>query len=106
MTYRQKWSVAGHGESNRMYDEETEQLSEDLVKIRGVVLDLTKTASNPEGISLFTDATQEHYKSIYQYLQEISKVWDEIDEKSKQGLMENLFGKNRALVCPYVQKCA
>ena len=32
-----------------MYDEETQQLSEDLVNVRGKVADLTKTASNPNG---------------------------------------------------------
>lgn len=96
------------GESNRLnalrsislrirgYDEETEQLSEDLVDIKGKVIDLTKTASNPQGVSLFTDETQTEYKSIYQYLQEISQIYDELGAKEKQDLMELLFGKNRA----------
>lgn len=82
----------------RGYDEETEQLSADLANITGDVIDLTKTASNPDGISLFTDATQTEYKSIYTYLQEISKIYDEIGAKEKQELMEKLFGKNRASV--------
>ena len=80
----------------RGYDEETEQLSEDLVNITGDVIDLTKTASNPDGISLFTDETQEHYKDIGTYLHEISDIWSELDEKSQQTLLEKLFGKNRA----------
>lgn len=82
----------------RGYDEETEQLSADLANITGDVIDLTKTASNPDGISLFTDATQTEYKSIYTYLQEISKIYDEIGAKEQQELMEKLFGKNRASV--------
>ncbi|MCM1224166.1 MAG: hypothetical protein NC548_57910, partial [Lachnospiraceae bacterium] len=81
-----------------MYDEETEQLSEDLANISGEVIDLTKTASNPNGISLFTDETQTEYKSIYQYLQEISEIYDELGAKQQQELMEKLFGKQRASV--------
>ena len=49
----------------RGYDESTEELSDDLVDITGKVIDLTKVASNDyKGVSLFTDETQEHYKSI------------------------------------------
>lgn len=82
----------------RGYDEETEQLSEDLVNIKGDVVDLTKTAENPNGISLFTDETQEHYKDIGTYLHEIADVYDDLSEKNRQTLLEKLFGKNRANV--------
>lgn len=83
----------------RGYDEETEELSDDLVNITGEVIDLTKAASNNySGISLFTDTSQTEYKSIYTYLQEISEVYDELDAKSQQSLLEKLFGKNRAQV--------
>lgn len=82
----------------RGYDEETEQLSEDLANITGEVVDLTKTANNPNGVSLFTDATQTEYKSIYQYLKEISDIYDDLSQKQRQDLMEKLFGKNRASV--------
>lgn len=82
----------------RGYDEETEQLSEDLANITGEVIDLTKTASNPNGISLFTDESQTEYKSVYQYLHDISEVYGELDAKSQQNLMEKLFGKNRASI--------
>lgn len=91
----------------RGYDEETEQLSDDLISLKGDVIDLTKTASNNyQGISLFTDASQTEYKSIYTYLKEISQVVDELDAKSQQELLEKLFGKNRANIYPYTQKCA
>ena len=80
------------------YDEETEELSDDLVDITGKVIDLTKTTSNPKGISLFTDETQTEYKSIYTYLQEISEIYDELGDKQQQELLEKLFGKNRASV--------
>lgn len=82
----------------RGYDEETEELSDDLVNIKGEVVDLTKTASNPNGISLFTDETQTEYKDIYDYLGEISDIYDELSVKDQQSLIEKLFGKNRASV--------
>ena len=83
----------------RSFDEETEQLSEDLVNIKGEVVELTKVASNNyQGISLFTDETQTEYKSIYEYLKEISEIFDELEAKPRQELLEKLFGKNRASV--------
>ena len=82
----------------RGYDEETEQLSEDLVNIAGEVIELTKTASNSQGISLFTDETQTEYKSVYQYLKEISEIYDELGAKQQQKLMDKLFGKMRVNV--------
>ena len=92
----------------RGYDEETNQLSDDLVNVTGEVADLTKTTKNAQGISLFTDASQEHYKSMVQYIGEIYDEWDLISEKNQTELLQKLFGKNRAneSVCPYVQKCA
>ena len=81
----------------RGYDESTEELSDDLVDITGKVIDLTKVASNDyKGVSLFTDETQEHYKSIYDYLVQIADVYDELSEKNQQELLEKLFGKYQA----------
>lgn len=80
----------------RGYDEETNQLSDDLVNVTGEVADLTKTTKNAQGISLFTDASQEHYKSMVQYLGEITDEWDLISEKNQTELLQKLFGKNRA----------
>ena len=80
----------------RGYSEESEELSEDLANIKGEVVDLTKTASSPNGISLFTDASQTHYKSMVQYLGEISDIWDELSEKQQTDLLQKLFGKTRA----------
>lgn len=83
----------------RGYDEETEELSEDLVNINGELIDLTKTAANNfKGISIFTDENQTEYKSVYSYLQEISKIYDDLGAKQQQNLLEKLFGKNRASV--------
>lgn len=83
----------------RGYDEETEQLSNDLVDVTGKVANLTKVASNGgRGISLFTDTSQTEYKSLVTYLGEISDIWDELDQKSQNELLDKLFGKNRAQV--------
>ena len=83
----------------RGYDEETEQLSEDLIDVTGKVANLTKVASNGgHGISLFTDVSQTEYKSLVTYLGEISDIWDELDQKSQNELLDKLFGKNRAQV--------
>lgn len=79
-----------------MYDEETEQLSEDLSTITGEIADLTKTANNPDGISIFTDENRDTYKSTFQILREISGIWDELTDKQQANLLETLFGKNRA----------
>ena len=78
----------------RGYDEETNQLSDDLVNVTGEVADLTKTAKDSQGVSLFTDATQEHYRSMVEYLGDIADRWDQISEK------------NQTEFCLYVQKCA
>lgn len=82
----------------RGYDEETEELSDDLVNINGEVIDLTKTVNNVKGVSLFTDETQTEYKSTYKYLKNISEIFDELGAKQQQELLEKLFGKNRASV--------
>lgn len=80
----------------RGYSEETGELDNELVNLKGDVLDLTKTANNAQGISIFTDATQQHYKSMVQYLGEIADEWDQISEVNQTALLQKLFGKNRA----------
>lgn len=77
----------------RGYDEETEELSDDLKNISGDIADLTKTASTPGGISLFTDETKQTYKSTYQILKEISDIYDELSDKNRAELLEKLAGK-------------
>jgi hypothetical protein len=79
----------------RGYDEETEELSDDYANLSGEIADLTKTASTPGGISLFTDETKETYKSTYEILKEISEIWNELTDKNQANN-----------ICLYVQKCA
>lgn len=76
----------------RGYDEETEELSDDLQNIAGDIADLTKIDGNG-GISLFTDETKETYKSTYQILKEISEIWDQLSDKNQAQLLEKLAGK-------------
>lgn len=83
----------------RGYDEETEQLSDDVVAATGEVADLTKVASNNfAGVSLWADAEQTKYRSLKDYLKDISAIWNEIDAGSQTKLLENLFGKRGASV--------
>lgn len=87
----------------RGYDEETESYTNDVEELSGAIADLTKTASTPGGISLFTNASKTEYKSTYQILKEISEIYDELDDKTQAQLLEALAG---ILFYPYVQKCA
>lgn len=83
----------------RGYDEETEELSDDVIEATGKVADLTKVASNNfAGVSLWADAEQTTYRSLVDYLGDIAKIWDEIGAKEKTDLLESLFGKRGASV--------
>ena len=77
----------------RGYDEETEELSEDYENLSGKIADLTKTASKPGGISLFSDKDKTTYKSTYQLLKDISEIYDELTDKQQAQLLEKLGGK-------------
>ena len=77
----------------RGLDEETEELSEDFENIAGDIAEFTKTASKPGGITLFTDASKTTYKSTYQLLKDISKVYDDLTDKQQANLLEKLAGK-------------
>ena len=79
----------------RGYDEETEELSEDLENIAGDIADLTKVGGKG-GISLFSDESKETYKSTYQILKEISEIWDKLTDKQQAELLEKLGGKRGA----------
>lgn len=80
----------------RGYDEETEELSDDLTMITGKVADLTRTADNPRGVTLFEPGDPNTYRSTYDILRDISKIWDDLTDKNQAKLLELLFGKTRA----------
>lgn len=79
----------------RGYDEDTEELSEDLENIAGDIADLTKI-DGKGGITIFTDKTKNEFKSTYQILKEISQIWDELTDKQQAKLLEKLGGKRGA----------
>lgn len=76
----------------RGYDEETEQYIGGTEELSGAIADLTKTASHPLGISLFTDSAKTEYKSTTQLLRDISAIYNELTDKQQAGLLEKLAG--------------
>ena len=82
----------------RGYDEETEEYIGGVEELTGVIADLTKTASNPNGVSLFEVGDPETYRSTYDILADISKILDEITDKDQAQLLEALFGKRQAQI--------
>ncbi|MCM1167517.1 MAG: hypothetical protein NC401_16050, partial [Ruminococcus sp.] len=82
----------------RGYDEETEEYIGDVEELSGKIADLTKTASKPGGISLFTDANKTTYKSTYQLLKEIAEIYDDLTDKQQAGLLEALAGKRQGQI--------
>ena len=82
----------------RGYDEETEEFIGGVEKLSGDIADLTKTASQPGGISLFRDAAKTEYKSTYEFLRDISKIYDELSDKAQSGLLEKIAGKRNGQV--------
>lgn len=81
-----------------MYDEETEELSDDVIQATGAIADLTKTAEHPNGISLWEDAAQTEYKPLLEYLRELASIWDELEAKNQTEIIDKLFGKHGASV--------
>lgn len=82
----------------RGYDEETEEYSEDIAILTGKIADLTKTASNKGGVSLFEKDDPNTYRSTYAILKDIAEIWDEITDKNRATLLEALFGKRQAQI--------
>lgn len=82
----------------RGYDEETQSYTNDIEELSGEIADLTKTASTPGGISLFTDDTKTEFKSTYQLLEEISRIYDQLTDKDQADLLEALAGKRQGQI--------
>lgn len=72
-------------------NEETEELDDNLVNIKGDVYELTGGK-----VSIMED--EDTYKSTYQVLKEISAVWDDLSDKNQAQLLDKLFGKTRAQI--------
>ena len=75
----------------RGIDEETGTTTKELKAMANSIKELS-------GVSVFTDDTKQTYKSTYQILQEISKVFDKLSDKSQATLLEDLAGKRQGNV--------
>ena len=69
--------------------EETDNLASSTSKLRSEIQSLT-------GVDIMLD--ENTYKSTYQIMLEISKVWDKLDDVSQANILEKLAGKTRASV--------
>ena len=57
-----------------------------------VISELTKTPVMPDGISLFTDETNETYKTTYRILSDIASVWEQLDSGRQTELISTVSG--------------
>lgn len=67
----------------RGYDEETQEYVGGIEELSGEIADLTKTANNSNGISLFKDEEKTEYKSTTELLRDISKIYDDLTDKQQ-----------------------
>ena len=56
------------------------------------ISELTKTPVMPDGISLFTDETNETYKTTYRILSDIASVWEHLDSGRQTELISTVSG--------------
>ena len=82
----------------RGYDEETESYTNNVEELSGEIADLTKTASKPGGVSIFTDSSKTEFKSTYQIIKDISEIYDELTDKQQAGLLEAISGKRQGQI--------
>lgn len=74
------------------YDEDTGEFIGNIDELSDKISNLTKTASTPGGISLFSDKTDSQCKSTRQLLQEISEIYDQLEDHEQIQLLETLTG--------------
>lgn len=82
-------SLRTHG-----YDGDTGEYIGGIEELSGKIARLTKTASTPGGISLFSDKANSQYKSTLQLLREISEIYDQLEDHEQIQLLEALTGGN------------
>lgn len=80
----------------RSVNEETEEYDEELANITGDLIDLTKTAEHQEGVSVFKEGSTTEYKSLVDYLREVSEIWDEMNDVQKNQYLQKAFAKTQA----------
>lgn len=76
------------------YREDTGGLISNAKALSVTIADLTKTASTPDGIHLFSDEAYTQCKSTRQLLQEISEIYDQLSDSDRVALLEVIAGKN------------
>lgn len=81
--------------------ESTDGMADSTSKLREQVAALTNV-NGKGGFDIMTDNGRS-FKSTYEILQGIAKVWKEIDDIDQAALLELIAGGK---TCPYVQKCA
>ena len=110
-----RWKVTGRQDpgsvgaalrtiSLRLRGTSTKELEEAGEDTTGVVESKSKLRAKIQGytgVDILTDTGA--YKSTYEILLEISKVWDDLQDVERAGLLEMIAG---GWSCPYVQKCA
>ncbi|MCJ7856704.1 phage tail tape measure protein [Lachnospiraceae bacterium NSJ-143] len=84
----------------RGYSEESEgsllEADDELKTIKGDLIDLTKTAQNTQGISIFKEGSVTEFKSLVDYFGEINAIWDDLSEKQQNDYLQKAFGKTQA----------
>ena len=80
------------------YDEETEEYIGGIEELSGEIADLTKSASTPGGISLFTDEAKTEFKSTKQLFDEIADIYADLNDKNQAKLLETLAGKRQGQI--------
>lgn len=77
-------------------DDDADSAVTNVSKLQGKIKALTKEANGGEGIDIINEKGE--YKSTYEILTEISKVFDKMDDVSRASLLELIAGKNRSSV--------
>ena len=80
--------------------ESTDDVATSTAKLREEIKGLTK------GFDIMKEGSDTEFKSTYEIMAGLSEAIKNMDDISKTALIEKVAGKNRANICPYVQKCA
>ena len=73
-------------------------MNEDTGEADDSLKDLSKSIKGLTGVSIFTDETNQTYKSTYKILQEISKVYGSLSDKSQAEVLELIAGKRQGQI--------
>lgn len=85
--------IRGYSESS---EDDALEIDDDLKTISGDLIDLTKTAQHSQGISIFKEGSTTEFKSLVDYLGEVSEIWDEMDQAQQNAFLNKAFAKTQA----------